>query len=276
MSTALEITPVTPLIGAEISGIDLSKPLSGNELGAVRQALLNHLVLFFREQDMTVEEQKDFGRQFGDLHIHPARDRNGLDGHPEILYINAGPDTSRVNGDEWHSDVSCDPEPPMGSILRLFEVPPAGGDTLFANMYAAYDALSDAMKDFLGGLTAIHDGGPNYIDRAKRAGIYKPDKVFPANEHPVIRTHPETGQKSIYVNRIFTQSIVGLSRDESRAVLDFLFQHIAKPDFQCRFRWEKDSVAFWDNRCTLHHAMWDYYPNIRRGYRVTVKGDRPV
>ena len=276
MSTALEITPVTPLIGAEISGIDLSKPLSGNELGAVRQALLNHLVLFFREQDMTVEEQKDFGRQFGDLHIHPARDRNGLDGHPEILYINAGPDTSRVNGDEWHSDVSCDPEPPMGSILRLFEVPPAGGDTLFANMYAAYDALSDAMKDFLGGLTAIHDGGPNYIDRAKRAGIYKPDKVFPANEHPVIRTHPETGQKSIYVNRIFTQSIVGLSRDESRAVLDFLFQHIAKPDFQCRFRWEKDSVAFWDNRCTLHHAMWDYYPNIRRGYRVTIKGDRPV
>jgi taurine dioxygenase len=277
MATALEIEPVTPLIGAEISGVDLSKPLSDNVLGAVKQALNDHLVIFFRDQDLSPDEQKDFGRQFGELHLHPARDRNGLEGHPEILYINAGPDSSRVNGDEWHTDVSCDPEPPMGSILRLIEVPPSGGgDTLFASMYAAYDALSKPMKIFLGGLTAIHDGGPNYIDRAKRAGLYKPDKVFPANEHPVIRTHPETGKKSIYVNKIFTQNIVGLPKDESRAILDFLFQHIAKPNFQCRFKWAKNSVAFWDNRCALHHAMWDYFPEVRRGYRVTIKGDRPV
>jgi taurine dioxygenase len=165
----------------------------------------------------------------------------------------------------------------MGSILRLIEIPPSGGgDTLFASMYAAHDALSEPMKALLGGLTAIHDGGPNYIDRAKRAGLYKPDKVFPAHEHPVIRTHPETGKKSIYVNKIFTQHIVGLPRDESRAILDFLFQHIAKPNFQCRFKWEVNSVAFWDNRCALHHAMWDYFPEVRQGYRVTVKGDRPV
>jgi taurine dioxygenase len=277
MATALDIKPVTPLIGAEISGVDLSKPLSDNELGVVKQALRDHLVIFFRDQDITVDQQKDFGRQFGDLHIHPARDRNGLEGHPEILYINNGPHSSRVNGDEWHSDVSCDAEPPMGSILRLFEIPPSGGgDTLFASMYAAYDALSEPMKAFLGGLTAVHDGGPNYIDRAKRAGIYDPTKVFPANEHPVIRTHPETGKKAIYVNKIFTQNIVGLPKDESRAILDFLFQHIAKPNFQCRFKWEKHSVAFWDNRCALHHAMWDYYPEVRRGYRVTIKGDKPV
>ena len=277
MATALDINPVTPLIGAEISGLDLSKPLSDNELGAVKQALRDYLVIFFRDQDLTPDQQKDFGRQFGDLHLHPARDRNGLEGHPEILYINAGPDSTRVNGDEWHTDVSCDAEPPMGSILRLIEIPTSGGgDTLFASMYAAYDALSEPMKAFLGGLSAIHDGGPNYIDRAKRAGIYKPEKVFPANPHPVIRTHPETGKKSIYVNKIFTQSIVGLPRDESRAILDFLFQHIAKPNFQCRFKWAVNSMAFWDNRCALHHAMWDYHPEVRRGYRVTIKGDKPV
>ena len=276
MEPAISIVPVTPLVGAEVSGVDLARPLSDNELGLVRQALLDHLVLFFRGQDLTIEQHKAFGRLFGELHIHPARDRNGIEGHPEILHVKAGPESTRVNGDEWHSDVSCDAEPPMGSILRLFEVPPSGGDTLFANMYAAHDALSAPMQAFLSGLTAVHDGGPNYIDRARRAGIYKPDKVFPAHEHPVVRTHPETGRKALFVNRIFTQSIVGVTREESRAILDFLFQHIARPDFQCRFRWEKDSVAFWDNRCTLHHAMWDYYPEVRQGYRVTIKGDRPV
>jgi taurine dioxygenase len=164
----------------------------------------------------------------------------------------------------------------MASVLRIFEVPSSGGDTLFASMYAAYDALSEHMKKFLDPLMAIHDGGPNYIDRAKRAGIYKPDKVFPANPHPVIRTHPETGKKSIYVNKIFTQNIEGIPKDESKSVLEFLFQHIAKPTFQCRFKWEENSIAFWDNRCALHHAMWDYYPEVRRGYRVTIKGDKPV
>ena len=142
-------------------------------------------------------------------------------------------------------------------------------------MYAAYDALSNPMKELLEKLTAVHDGGPNYIDRAKRAGIYDPTKVFPANPHPVIRTHPETGRKAIFVNKIFTQYIVDIPKDESRAILDFLFHHVSKPNFQCRFKWEKNSVAFWDNRCALHHAMWDYYPEIRRGYRVTIKGDKP-
>ena len=272
----LEINPVTPLIGAEIKNIDLRNTLNKEEISKIRGAFLKHSVLFFRDQDLSIDQQKTFGKYFGDLHIHPARDRNGIEGHPEILYINAGPDTSRVNGDDWHSDVSCDEKPPMGSILRIFEVPSSGGDTLFASMYAAYDALSISMKKFLEPLTAIHDGGPNYIDRAKRAGIYKPEKVFPSNSHPVIRTHPETNKKSIYVNKIFTQSINGIPKDESKAILEFLFQHIAKPTFQCRFKWEKDSIAFWDNRCALHHAMWDYYPEVRRGYRVTIAGDKPL
>ncbi len=271
----LKIIPITPLIGAEIKNIDLKNNLTEVNVKQIRSAFLNHSVLFFRDQKLSIDEQKVFGKYFGDLHIHPARDRNGIEGHPEILYINAGPDTSRVNGDDWHSDVSCDQEPPMGSILRIFEAPNNGGDTLFASMYAAYDALSEPMKRFLGPLTAVHDGGPNYIDRAKRAGIYKPDKVFPANSHPIIRTHPETGKKAIYVNKIFTQTIDSVSKDESKAILEFLFQHIAKPAFQCRFKWEENSIAFWDNRCALHHAMWDYYPEVRRGYRVTIKGDKP-
>ncbi|MDA9314160.1 TauD/TfdA family dioxygenase [Alphaproteobacteria bacterium] len=271
----LEIIPITPLIGAEIKNIDLKDNLTEVSVKKLRSAFLEHSVLFFRDQNLSIDEQKVFGKYFGDLHIHPARDRNGIEGHPEILYINAGPDTSRVNGDDWHSDVSCDQEPPMGSILRIFETPNNGGDTLFSSMYAAYEALSEPMKRFLDPLTAVHDGGPNYIDRAKRAGIYKPDKVFPANSHPIIRTHPETRKKAIYVNKIFTQTIDSVSKDESKAILEFLFQHIAKPAFQCRFKWEKNSIAFWDNRCALHHAMWDYYPEVRRGYRVTIKGNKP-
>jgi taurine dioxygenase len=270
-----EIIPITPLIGAEIKNIDLKDNLTEVSVKKLRSAFLEHSVLFFRDQNLSIDEQKIFGKYFGDLHIHPARDRNGIEGHPEILYINAGPDTSRVNGDDWHSDVSCDQEPPMGSILRIFETPNNGGDTLFSSMYAAYEALSEPMKRFLDPLTAVHDGGPNYIDRAKRAGIYKPDKVFPANSHPIIRTHPETRKKAIYVNKIFTQTIDSISKDESKAILEFLFQHIAKPAFQCRFKWEKNSIAFWDNRCALHHAMWDYYPEVRRGYRVTIKGNKP-
>ena len=271
----LEIIPITPLIGAEIKNIDLKDNLTEVNVKKLRSAFLEHSVLFFRDQNLSIDEQKVFGKYFGDLHIHPARDRNGIEGHPEILYINAGPDTSRVNGDDWHSDVSCDQEPPMGSILRIFETPNNGGDTLFSSMYAAYEALSEPMKRFLDPLTAVHDGGPNYIDRAKRAGVYKPDKVFPANSHPIIRTHPETRKKAIYVNKIFTQTIDSVSKDESKAILEFLFQHIAKPAFQCRFKWEKNSIAFWDNRCALHHAMWDYYPEVRRGYRVTIKGNKP-
>ena len=275
MKNSLHIEPVTNVIGAEISGIDLREEISETDFAALKGAWLEHQTLFFRDQELTIEQHKALGRRFGDLHIHPAQHRNGLEGHPEILVVHADENTTRPAGDGWHSDVSCDPEPPMGSILRLFEVPPTGGDTLFGSMYAAYEALSPEMQRYLCSLSATHDGGPNYIDRAKRTGHHDPNRVYPANSHPVIRTHPETGRKAIFVNPIFTTQIDEVPKDEGQAILDFLFAHIAKPEFQCRFRWQKHSVVIWDNRCTIHHAMWDYFPQVRSGHRVTIQGDKP-
>ncbi|MGB6819886.1 MAG: TauD/TfdA family dioxygenase, partial [Pseudolabrys sp.] len=178
-------------------------------------------------------------------------------------------------GEGWHTDVSCDLEPPMGSILYIKQCPPHGGDTLFASMYAAYDALSDRMKTYLRGLTAVHDGEPVYRGLYANTGVAdKPS--YPRAEHPVVRTHPETGKKALYVNRGFTHNIVGVPRDESDAILAYLYQHAENPLFQCRFRWTENAIAFWDNRCSQHRAMWDYWPHTRSGNRVTVKGERPV
>ncbi len=272
----MEITPVTPAIGAEITGVNLGS-LSNSEAAQIKQAFLDHLVLFFREQDITMEEHLAFGRLFGELHIHPAT-KNYLknpDVPQEILVIHADENTKRTAGDLWHSDVSCDPEPPMASILKLDIVPPSGGDTLFSSMYAAYDALSEPMKAMLGQLTATHDGGPNYRDRAGKAGRDVSNVEFPRNSHPIIRTHPETGRKSIFVNPAFTTHVDDVPVDESRTILDFLYAHIAKPMFQCRFSWQPNSIAMWDNRCAQHHAMWDYLPQVRSGKRVTICGDKP-
>ncbi|MGI9335852.1 MAG: TauD/TfdA dioxygenase family protein [Gammaproteobacteria bacterium] len=272
----MQIAPLTPTIGAEVSGVHLAD-LDGTELERIEQAFLEHLVLFFRDQDLSVEEHMAFGRRFGELHVHPAaRDYLSHEGlPPEILLIHADADTKRTAGDKWHSDVSCDPEPPAASILKLEIVPPNGGDTLFASMYAAYDALSEPMKQMLGGLTATHDGGPNYRDRARKAGKDVSHLDYPCSAHPVIRTHPRTGRKALYVNAAFTTHIDGIPEDESQAILDFLYRHMAKPIFQCRFRWQPNSIAMWDNRCAMHHAMWDYFPQVRSGRRVTVRGDRP-
>jgi len=163
----------------------------------------------------------------------------------------------------------------MGSILRLFIVPETGGDTLFASMYAAYEALSEPMKDFLQGLTAIHDGAPYYRRVNALLGRQDGGRDYPRAEHPLVRTHPVTGEKAIFVNELFTTGLVGLSQAEADAILGFLFRHVQRGDFQCRFRWRKNSMAFWDNRCTQHLAIWDYFPETRSGYRVTIKGDRP-
>jgi taurine dioxygenase len=271
--TTITVQPVTPNIGAEVEGVDLAQPLSDETAQELHNALIEHLVLFFRDQDLTFEQHKRFGRYFGELHIHPTAP--SPEGHPEILRIHADDQTKRIAGDKWHSDVSCEPEPPMGSILRLHTVPASGGDTLFASMYAAYEALSDPMKAFLGQLTAIHDGAPNYGNRNQLAGIDNTGKVFPRAEHPVIRTHPVSGRKALFVNPAFTTGLKGLPPDEEQAILQFLFAHLAKPQFHCRFKWEPNSIAFWDNRCAQHHAMWDYYPQVRSGYRVTIKGDKP-
>jgi taurine dioxygenase len=268
---SIQIDKLTPHVGGVVSGVDLSQPLDESTFKQVHDALIDNGVIFFRDQHLTPEQQKAFGRRFGELHIHPAAPKEVPD-HPEILVIHADENSKHVAGENWHSDVSCDPEPPMGSILYMHELPPVGGDTLFASMYAAYEALSEPMKRFLEPLTARHEGEHVYRGRY---GVDDTGKTFPAAEHPVIRTHPVSRRKALFVNGGFTRRIVQLSRAESDAVLQFLYRHVETPEFHCRFRWQVNSVAFWDNRCVQHHAMWDYYPQRRHGHRVTIKGDRP-
>jgi len=270
---AITITKLTPIIGAEIGGVDLSKPLGNRALDEIHRALAENLVVFFRDQHISPDQHVAFGRLFGDLHIHPAAPHEPR--RPELMIIHADKDSPRANGEGWHSDVSCDVEPPMGSILYIRECPPVGGDTLFASMYAAYEALSDRMKRYLDGLTAIHDGEDSYRGTYANYGI-QDKQTYPRAEHPVVRTHPVTGKKAIYVNRGFTKRLVGVPRDESEGMLRHLFDHVENSLFQCRFRWRANSIAFWDNRCVQHRAMWDYWPATRSGNRVTVKGDRPV
>jgi taurine dioxygenase len=268
---AIRVDKLTPIIGAEVHGVDLAQPLDERTFKEIHEALTENQALFFRDQRLTVDQHKAFGRLFGELVVHPAAPQE-LPEHPEILVIHADEKSKRVAGEVWHTDVSCDPTPPMGSMLYMHELPPVGGDTLFASMYAAYETLSTPMKRFLEGLTAWHEGEHVYRGRY---GMKDEGRVFPKAEHPVIRTHPVSGRKSLYVNSGFTTRIVQLSRPESDAVLQYLYRHIETPEFQCRFRWKVNSLAFWDNRCVQHHAMWDYYPQRRHGHRVTIKGDVP-
>ncbi len=231
--------------------------------------------MFFRDQDLSPEQHLAFGRRFGELHVHPSVRGKPREQWSEIMPVHADANTARIAGDKWHTDVSCDEKPPLASILHMATVPESGGDTLFSSMYAAYDALSEPMKRLLTGLTATHDGAPNYDDRAKRSRENNPDRVNPVAVHPVIATHPSTGRKTIYVNSTFTVRINELTQAESDAVLELLFAHVTRPEFQCRFKWQRHSVAFWDNRAVQHYAVWDYYPAVRTGRRVTIRGERP-
>ena len=271
---SIGVTRLTPAVGAEIGGIDLGEPLDADAFQQVHDALIDNGVIFFRDQEISVEAQKAFGSRFGRLHTHP--NDPGLEGHPEVMLIHADESSKRVAGESWHSDVSCDPEPPMGSILRIHTLPETGGDTLFASMYAAYDALSQPVKAFIGGLTALHDGAPYYRSVNTRIGRDDAGRSYPQAEHPMVRTHPVSGRKALFVNEMFTTRVLGLAQAESDALLRMLFEHIKRPEFQCRFTWRKDSIAFWDNRCVQHMAIWDYWPRTRSGYRVTIKGDRPI
>lgn len=271
--TPIALRPVTPTIGAEVHGVDLGA-LDDATFRAIKNALVQYQVLFFRDQDISVEAHKAFGARFGTLDVHP--NDPGLEGHPEVMIIHADEKSMRIAGEMWHSDVSCADEPPMGSILRMLVVPPEGGDTLFASMYAAYQALSDRLKAYLEGMTAIHEGAPYYREVNRIIGRDDRGKSYPVAEHPVVRTHPESGRKALYVNSMFTTQLVGVPKQESDALLRFLFDHVKDPQFQCRFHWRPNSIAFWDNRCTQHYAVWDYHPHTRSGYRVTVRGDRPA
>jgi len=257
-----------------VQGLDLSKPISEKLYEELKRALAEHIVIFFRDQHLSPQQHLDFGRLWGNLHVHPAKPHEP--GFPELLSVKSGRDTVRVNGEDWHSDVSCDEEPPMGSILYITTCPPEGGDTLFSNMYAAYESLSEPMKQYLNGLQAVHDAEEFY--RSLYANDSKGMKdvgAYPSATHPVIRTHPWTKKKLIFVNRVFTREIVGVPREEGRAILEFLLAHVENPLYQCRFRWRANSIAFWDNRSAQHRALWDYWPNERYGNRVTVIGDKP-
>jgi taurine dioxygenase len=268
----MDVVPVTTAIGAEVFGVNLDHGLATEQWAQIREAFLCHQVLFFRDQSrLSPEAQLSFGRLFGELHVHPAAP--SLEGYPEIMVVRADRNSKKHFGEVWHSDVSCDPEPPSATILQMHILPPAGGDTLFAGMYAAYDALSTPMQEFLGGLTAEHESEHYY--RGRYAGVADSGKIYPRAEHPVIRSHPETGRRAVFVNSMFTTRISQLTPDESRTVLRFLFEHVQNPYYQVRFRWRENDVAVWDNRCTQHLAIWDYWPHAREGRRVTVRGTRP-
>lgn len=284
------VEPMTVNVGAEIRGVDLAK-LDDAIFDEIHQAFLRYQVIFFRDQELTREQHLSFGRRFGELHIHPAAP--APERYPEIFVVHADAASTAsrddvkkgkrvVAGNYWHTDVSCDEEPPLCSILYLRKLPEVGGDTLFSSMYAAYEALSEPMKHFLAGLTAVHSGEHAYRGRYQdeqakdRSGYgYQHTGNFPVSEHPVLRTHVETGRTALYVNEGFTTRIKQLEPDASRAILDFLFKHVQRPEFSCRFRWRKNSIALWDNRCVQHYAVFDYFPAVRTGDRVTVKGDRP-
>ena len=270
--TFFEIKQLSPMIGAELSGLKLSGDLPDAAISEIRRALLEFKVVFFRGQhELTAAEHIAFARRFGDLEIHPATPKGQED--PEILRITHD-ETSKGRENAWHSDVTWRPEPSLGSILRAREVPPFGGDTLFSCMYAAYDALSPAMKDWVSGLTARHDIARVFAGRLNKS-IEELHAQYPVQEHPIVRTHPETGRRALYVNTAFTDQIVGLSKKESDWLLAHLYTFAAVPEHQCRFRWEAGSLAFWDNRACQHYAASDYFPQRRVMERVTIAGDRP-
>ncbi|HTW36620.1 MAG TPA: TauD/TfdA family dioxygenase [Rhizomicrobium sp.] len=275
------VTPLTPVIGAEVSGVDLSRPLAAEQLADIRNAFTAHHVLVFRDQKLTREEHKRFGRLFGTLHVHPFHAKNSLPDHaitnamdPEIHIVKADRNSQHVAGEVWHTDVTCDVEPPMGSMLYITETPEiGGGDTCFLSAIQAYEALSPAMKEIVKTLTATHDGAKLY---SGGYGLGRPDGGWPNAVHPVVIRHPDSGKLALFVNRGFTTRINEFSQAESDAFLELLWRHLeSHVEFQCRVRWEPGTLTFWDNRVTQHHSVWDYFPYSRYGERVSIVGQRP-
>ena len=267
----LDVRPMTPAIGAEILNIDLGSANICDSIPSIRAALLKYGVIFFRDQELTQEQHIAFARHFGELEVHPATPKDQP--NPEVLRIAHGP-KSRGQENNWHSDVTWREKPSLGSILLAREVPDVGGDTLFANMHLAYERLSEQMKRFCEGLTAVHDISRVFAKRLNKTPEELHEK-YPPMRHPVIRTHPETGVPAVYVNNGFTSHIEGLSKEESVWLLDHLYKTAWDVEIQCRFRWQSGSIAFWDNRVCQHLAVSDYFPARRVMERVTIAGDKP-
>jgi taurine dioxygenase len=269
--TRIGIKPLSPVIGAEIEGIDLREAQDEATIAEIRAALVRHRVVFFRGQDISIEQHIAFARRFGELEIHPATPKDQPD--PEVLRI-VHDDKSKGRENNWHSDVTWRTEPSLGSILRARTVPEVGGDTLFACMVAAYQGLSPAMQEWVSGLTAVHDISRVFARRLGKSAEELHAK-YPPMEHPVVRTPPESGERALYVNTGFTSHIKGLSRKESDWLLEHLYAQARVPEYQCRFHWQPNSIAFWDNRASQHYAASDYFPALREMERVTIVGDRP-
>ena len=271
----MDIHPIAGALGAEIRGVDLSAPLDERTVAAIRRALLDHLVVFFRGQDLTPAMFRAFAGRFGMPVEYPFV--RGLPGCPEIIEVLKREEERSNFGGIWHSDTSYLEEPPMGSLLLARELPPYGGDTLFANQYLAFEALSEGLQRTLSGLRGVNTSAKADVtrtreDRVKDSGAAARDY---AAEHPAVRTHPETGRRALYVNVAHTARFAGWTEEESAPLLHHLFAHQVKPEFTCRFRWEPNSVAFWDNRAAQHNPVNDYHGFRRLMHRITLAGDKP-
>jgi taurine dioxygenase len=283
----IEVKPIAGALGAEIGGVDLGR-LDEETFKEIKAAWLQHLVVFFRNQTITPEQQIAFGKRFGEIHHHPFM--KGMDEYPDILEIIKEESDTKAFGEVWHTDQMFNPKPATATILYAKETPDAGGDTLFANMYLAYETLSERMKALLASVKTFNVGDRKKLVQADKMGITRdgrytgnakmgakvrdPGEVETESTHPVVRTHPETGRKALYISN-HTQTLAGFKDGEARPIIEYLRAHAVEPEFTCRFRWEVGSLAIWDNRCTQHRALNDYPGKRRRMHRVTIAGDVP-
>ncbi|HEX3535985.1 MAG TPA: TauD/TfdA family dioxygenase [Stellaceae bacterium] len=276
-NTHITVQPIAGSIGAEIEGVDIAAAPDEASINEIRQALLDHCVIFFRDQNFDAEKHKAFARRFGDIFIHP--NYRGMQADNEIVMITREPGDKHIVGEDWHTDTTMMTEPPMGAILYGIEVPPYGGDTCFANQYLAYETLSPGMQRVVDDLRAVHSdrmvAGPQAGRNTYRSTKVREDSDWceTVTTHPVVRTHPETGRKCLFVNAAYTVGFDGMTDDESQPLLDYLLEHGHRPEFTCRFRWRNGSAAFWDNRCVKHLAVHDAGPHRRLMRRVQIAGD---
>lgn len=274
----IEIKPLTGALGAEVLGVDLSTSLDNSTWSTIIDAFHKYLVIFFRDQDLTTEQHRAFAAKFGDLIPHPFV--QGLDEYPDVIGIIREPGEPFGWDSQFHSDLMFLEQPPLGAALYGKEVPPFGGDTMFANMYLAYEALSDTMKEMLIGLEGENESGrpSDYYQRYQ--SMHEKQNNEGKATHPIVRVHPETGRKSLFVSPGFTRRIKGMTDEESRPILEFLVRHSLRPQFMCRFRWQPGSLALWDNRVSLHNGVADYYGEAdkyrRVMHRATIAGEKPI
>lgn len=276
----ISVQPIAGSVGAEICGVEIAAGLDDETFAEIHRAFLAHLVIFFRDQQLDDDALMAFGQRFGPLFVHPNFVPDPI--CPAVVRVRTEPQDTRIVGAEWHTDTTCMAAPPLGAVLHAVQTPPAGGDTLFANQYLAFEALSSGLQDMLSGLYAVHSdrrvAGPQAGVSKGRASKVREDDEWreTVHEHPVVRTHPQTGQKALFINRAYTLRFRGMTEDESAPLIDYLLAHATRPEFTCRFSWTPGAVAVWDNRCLMHIAVHDYPGHLRLMHRVQIAGDRPV